>query len=373
MLNSTVRNELVGATVAAWMRYCGTPIQRLKGVKWGFDAAECDRQAIAKYGEDGADWYEICENEVCANLGTEEARSMSAPRTLEAGFSTGIVQQSVEDSFNGRMLQSYAASPDTMSDLCRKNEVNNFLEQERSRVQMVTSMKRRSRGEAAQHADLSMTDPERFRLVEFAQQDRIDQMGMINSPMVMAEHASAGGESARNHEQDSIVAALMRNPVMGDGENLFSVAHANFNDSAALSYTTLDAERAKMRLIRENGNATGIEPEVLLVSAALEGPALRILRDMHVPGQKNIELRVESRIDTGLVDPLTGETISGDPTMWFLFSKNHPAIEISYREPQPEVRTWTKNEGGWVFGWSIRWALIATPVDFRSVRRHKAP
>jgi hypothetical protein len=80
------------------------------------------------------------------------------------------------------------------------------------------------------------------------------------------------GRAARNLESDLVWDQITSNPIMGDGNALFSAAHLNIDSAGAvIDVDSLGAARASMRQqVSLDGERLNIAPKFLIVGSALE-------------------------------------------------------------------------------------------------------
>ena len=150
------------------------------------------------------------------------------------------------------------------------------------------------------------------------------------------------GAAAARKVPDIVYGILTGNPAMTDGKNLFSSEHKNLSSAAALSSTSLIADRAAMRKQTGlNGAIIDVQPRFLLVPTALEGTSEILLRSMalpdadmsgavHNPNQGKLMPIAEPRLDN---TSATAFYLIGDPSqvdtieVAFLDGNEQPTIE----------------------------------------------
>jgi hypothetical protein len=80
----------------------------------------------------------------------------------------------------------------------------------------------------------------------------------------------------------------------------------------------------------------------------------------------------DSRLDNGVVDPVTGTSYSGDANDWFLAAAGAHTIEVAYLVGTgrvPQVRSFTLDKGQWGMGWDIKHDVGAKALDFKGLYR----
>lgn len=127
---------------------------------------------------------------------------------------------------------------------------------------------------------------------------------------------------------------LLGNPVMSDGNQLFSVAHGNTNTGVALSSTSIKAAISLMRKQTDMaGRPINVEPRYLIVGPDNEWVAKEITSAAYTPNtQNNIAPKEITNLQV-IVEPL----ITG--TQWFLAASKDqlPCIELDSLASEPAI------------------------------------
>lgn len=161
---------------------------------------------------------------------------------------------------------------------------------------------------------------------------------------------------------------LINNPTMADGVALFHANHGN-NSDKELSAESLSSAKAAMRTqTDDNGNPLNIQPRYLVVPAALEDTARRLVSDEFIlngtiatynPNRGLAEVIVDPRLDGDATNPLA----------WYLVS-DQAFIEVAYLNG---VQTpYLESREGWnVDGreYKVRIDAGAAPLDYRTAFR----
>jgi hypothetical protein len=181
-------------------------------------------------------------------------------------------------------------------------------------------------------------------------------------PVMISEEAAA-------LEGDLVYAALIGNPLMGDGVTLFHANHKNLAGSAgAISDVTLGAGRAAMRKqTGANGRVLNLAPEILIVGPDKEAEALKYTSSNFVAA-KSVDINPAYNTSLNVV---VDNRVSGN--QWYLAST--PArvdtVEYSYLEGENGLFT-TRREGFEVDGVEIkaRHVFAAKAIDHRGVYKN---
>ena len=155
---------------------------------------------------------------------------------------------------------------------------------------------------------------------------------------------------------------------MSDNVSLLDVSRGNVATDA-LSNASLSDGIAWMRKQTENGISLNIKATHLVVAPTLEEDARAVLRERDVQGLPDVKLRIEPRLENGVTDPVTGTTVSGSSTQWFLIAGDQPNIEIGTAQRQPQIRRFVADRGTWGFVFDVRWLVGAQAVDYRGIYR----
>jgi hypothetical protein len=165
--------------------------------------------------------------------------------------------------------------------------------------------------------------------------------------------------------------AIEANPVMADGENLFSTAHGN-TTTGTLSVASIGSARAKMsRQQASDGSPLDIAGRVLLTPPELAITAEQLVASTYLAsGQDD----APSSMPVGGKGKL-GTTYSpflSSTTQWYLATDPQamPAGEVTFlaRQPEPEVKTRIRFASG---GMEIRCSHVvaAAPLNHRAIIR----
>ena len=162
------------------------------------------------------------------------------------------------------------------------------------------------------------------------------------------------GIAAREFENGLLVSTLTSNPTMGDGLALFVAGHNNLDGVAALSVTSLNAGRVRMRKqTSANGMPVSAAPKFLIVPPEMETLAEQLIASLAAAAVADVN-PFASKL-TLLVEPrLT------NATQWYLAAD--PAqidtIEYAYLEGAPGAQVETSA------GFDVDAVMIKVRLDF---------
>lgn len=215
-----------------------------------------------------------------------------------------------------------------------------------------------------------------YRVLTYGRIIGITRQVIVNDDLRALDRATAGfaGSSARL-ENRTVYAQITGNPVMPDGNALFSAPHGNVAGAgAAPSQTTLGQGRARMRKQKGlQGEELNIAPAFLIVPTDLEQVAYQFTSNQFVPetaGNVN-EFRQGGRT---ALEPIVEPVLDANSlTRWYLAANNSQVdtVEYAYLEgaegPQLSSRL-----GFTVDGVEIKATLdfAAAAIDWRGLDRN---
>jgi hypothetical protein len=181
---------------------------------------------------------------------------------------------------------------------------------------------------------------ERYRLTKYGRKFGITREAMINDDtQALSDIPQLFGRKARAKESDLVWEQITSNPLMGDGNALFSIPHGNLAvTDGAIDIASLGVGRAALR------NQTGLDGEKLNIAAKflIVPPGLETLADQFVTAV--------TAAASAAVNPFAGKlTVVTDPRLtdlyaWYLAASPDQIawLEYAYLEgeegPQTESR-----------------------------------
>jgi HK97 family phage prohead protease len=280
---------------------------------------------------------------------------------------------------NRTLRAAYDAAPQTFRPFVRVTTVSDFKEVSRVQISEAPALlevgehgefQRGSLGEAA----------EKFRLATFGRIIGITRQAIVNDDLAAFDRIPrAFGIQAAQLESDLVWAQILSNPVMGDGQALFSTAHNNLLSPLVIGQTSVAEARKKMGLQVgiDGSTALNLTPEFMLVPKALEVNALQFITTITpakasdaVPREiRNLTVISEPRLDLGI--PRLG--IAGAPGAYYFAAAAATVdlIELAYLEGQQGVYTETRM-GFDIDGMEIKARLdvAAKVIDWRGFSKN---
>jgi hypothetical protein len=328
----------------------------------GMDLMDMARRSIAAAGgnADGLSRREIA----------MAALNMDADARRNAGMhSTSDFPNILGSTVNRSLRAAYEQAPRTFTGWARQSTNKDF--REKSLLQLSGMSQFSKINEGGEYKMATFGDSvEKYSLSKYGAIIAITWEALINDdmsafnrlPMMIAEEAAA-------LEGDLVYAALLGNPVMGDGVALFHSTHANLAGTAgAINDVTLGAGRAAMRKqTGANKRVLNLAPEILIVGPDQEAAALKFTSANFVAA-KSVD--INPAFNTSL-SVIVDNRVTG--LQWYLAAS--PArvdtVEYAYLEGENGLFT-TRREGFEVDGLEIkaRHVFAAKAIDHRGLYRN---
>jgi hypothetical protein len=245
--------------------------------------------------------------------------------------------------FNKQLLVAYKIAPSGLKLLARAATVNDFRQKHVYRNSpMGTLLPVNEHGEF-KRVDKSDVKPESYAIASFAGVFGITRQALVNDDLGIFNDIGAQlSIQAAEFENAQLASLLVSNPIMSDGNALFSAAHGNLaGTGGAIADTTLTAARLALRMMtNQNGQPISVEPKYLLAPATQETVAQKGLAAIYPPQtndanvfQDFARLVVDARLDH------LGQTLP-----WYLFGDvaQVPVLEFSYLTGYEGPRVYTR-------------------------------
>lgn len=189
---------------------------------------------------------------------------------------------------NKTLRAGYESQPQTFEPFVRSVSVNDFKEISRTQLSDAPSLEKVNEAGEYKHGQMS-DSAEKYRVETYGKIVGVTRQTLVNDDLdAFSRLPSLFGASAKDLETELIYKELASNPVMADGNQLFSAAHGNIavgGDVGAIGVATVAAGRLAMRLQKGlTDKLIRVRPEYLLTPAALETAAEQFLGPI-VPSQ----------------------------------------------------------------------------------------
>jgi ATP-dependent protease ClpP protease subunit len=321
--------------------------------------------------------YDLAEMTLAqAGAGT---RGMDKMSLVQAAFSPRAAITHTSSDFtrilanvaNKAMLKGYEEAGETFQQWTAAGSLPDFKPQSRVDLNLFPSLAKVEEGAEYTYGTIGDRG-ESIQLATFGRLFSVTRQAIINDDMsAMVRVPQRMGRAAIRTIGNLVYAVLTQNPLMADGENLFSAAHNN-DGGDILSIDGLDAGRVAMALQQDpDGIASGglnIRPSFLLVPVALEGEARILLNSQYVPGETFVPNKV-----AGMAQIISDARLDAHSSSeWYLAASPslYDTIEVAYlngvQSPVLEQR-----EGWGVDGVEFKVRLDAgvKALDFRGLYR----
>lgn len=296
--------------------------------------------------------------------------------TYRAGNTTSDFPIVLENVLNKTALSAYGITPDTWRGWCSVGSLTDFRPHNRYRPGSFGVFDVIPEGAEYKNATIpdsekqSITGATKGRMVSISRQMIInDDMGAFN------DVATRLGRAAALTIEVEAYAALIANPLMGDGLALFHATHGNIGaGGAALTVATVDADRVLMGSQQDpaKNEYLDMRPAVLVVPLGLGGQA-RVINssqydvDKVANGRQQEPNKVVGLYRTVIDTPrLTGTTrySFADPGLY-------PVMEVAFlngvQQPYLEMMQTWRIDGA---EWKCRLDYGVAPRDWRGVVRN---
>jgi hypothetical protein len=263
--------------------------------------------------------------------------------------------------FNKTLLVAYKIAPSGLKLLARASTVADFRNKHVYRNSPMGPLLPVNQHGEFKRVDKSDVTPERYAIAAYAGVFGITRQTLVNDDMgAFNDIAQQLSIQAAEFENQQLANLIVSNPVMSDGNALFSAAHGNLAAAGgAIGDTTLTAARLALRMMtNQNGQPISVEPKYLLSPATQETTAQKGLAAIY-PTQTNyvnvfedfVRLVVDARLDH------LGQTLP-----WYLFADvaTVPVLEFSYLTGYEGPRVYTRvgfAGGSDIDGTEVLWQL----------------
>jgi ATP-dependent Clp endopeptidase proteolytic subunit ClpP len=313
---------------------------------------------------------------VQAGAGT---RGMDKMSLVQAAFSPRAAITHTSSDFtrilanvaNKAMLKGYEEAGETFQQWTSTGSLPDFKPQSRVDLNLFPSLAKVEEGAEYTYGTIGDRG-ESIQLATFGRLFSVTRQAIINDDMsAMVRVPQRMGRAAIRTIGNLVYAVLTQNPLMGDGEFLFSAAHNN-DGGDALSIDGIDTGRVAMALQQDpDGHASGglnIRPSFLLVPVALEGEARILINSQYVPGETFVPNKV-----AGLATIISDARLdSHSSTEWYLAASQslYDTIEVAYLNGV-QTPVLEQKEGWGVDGVEFKVRLDAgvKALDFRGLYR----
>lgn len=347
-------------------------------------AAKVDAKRFGDIALDGGEFRGLSLTELareCLERRGFKTRGMSRMEMVGAAFtnrSGGMAGTSdfailFENVLGKTLLGAYATQADTWSRFCKADTVPDFRASNRYRTGSIGVLD--SLNAHGEFESKAIPDGEKTAITVSTKGNIIalSRQAIINDDMsALADMAQKFGRAARNSIEADVYALLNANsglgPTQTDGQPFFHANRKNVATGAALSASSLDADRVKMAQQRDVGSNEYLDlrPAVLLVQTA-NGSEAKVLNDAQFDPadskfQKPNRVRgmVRDNVDSPRLTDADRRYIFADPG-------NAPAIVVAFLEGYGQAPRLETKDGWRVDGteWKVVLDYKAQMFDWR--------
>lgn len=216
----------------------------------------------------------------CAAIEGKDSSPSFDNNTIAAAFSSVSLPGILSNVANKKLLQAFGAQPIVATKLCSAGDLADFKLSERFRLTDVGDLEPVAADGELKNGSIS-EDKAVNQLDSYGKIFTLTRKMIYNDDLgaFLAIPKGMGHRAARKIDQ-LFHQRLTSNPTMLDGNALFSSAHANYQvgTDSALSADALETAIAAFRRAKDSdGQLINVTPKYLVVPAALEALALRLV------------------------------------------------------------------------------------------------
>jgi hypothetical protein len=237
----------------------------------------------------------------------------------------------LQELFNKQLLADFVIAPSGLKLLARRATVNDFRAKHVYRDSPIGGLQPVNQHGEFKRVTKSDVKPESYSVGTFAAVFGISRQALVNDDLGIFSDISADlSIQAREFENAQLAQLLVSNPVMSDGNALFSAAHGNLAAAGtAIDDPGLTAARLALRLsVNQNNQPIAVEPVYLLTSATNETAGQKAIAAIYPPTTDDANV-----FTNGLklvIDPRLDHLSQTKP--WYVFGDPGlvPVLEYSY-------------------------------------------
>lgn len=272
--------------------------------------------------------------------GIDGAHRMSDEDLLKRALSPDTTFQSIiSNAANKTLSQAYQEAPTTFQYWTGKGSNSDFKAAEHYRISEAGELQLNPQNGVIPY-DSAMKDEKVTKAVlTYAERWGFTREAFINDDLTVLSRVPAAYVIAAKRGVNKLVYKMLAsNPIIFDGENLFSAPHNNLGTAGAIGTTTMSEGRRMMRTQKGiRGESTlNIAPKFLLVPAALETDAARFRASESDPSQTNSGVANVFRNNYDIV--VDAELDQYSESSWYMAADANIAdtIEVTYLRGQEE-------------------------------------
>lgn len=259
------------------------------------------------------------------------------------GFRHGALTTSdfaiaLQQAGNAVIMDTYESADDTWQQLVKETSANDF--RPTPLVGLTGAAEFQIVAENGEYTYGSFQDiGDSFKLWTAGKIYSLSRQLIINDQLgLFADISEKLGTGAALHESNAVWANFIGNPVLSDGNALFSTAHGNLGTGAAINTTSLGVGRAAMRKQKDRDGTTiiNVVPKFLVVGPDKETEAEAALTAVAATVGGNVNLfagKLQLVVEPRITD-----------SRWMLLAdpRRAPVVQVAYLKGQRGVYTETR-------------------------------
>jgi hypothetical protein len=248
--------------------------------------------------------------------------------------------------FNKQLLPAFLIAPSGLKLLARRASVNDFRARHVYRDSPMGTLQKVNEHGEFKRTTKADAKAESYAITTYAAVFGISRQALVNDDMgVFSDISAQLTVQAAEFENAALAALLISNPVMSDGNALFSTQHGNLAATpAAIDTQPLSDARLALRLSKnQNGQPIEVKPAYLLAPATQETVGQKALAGVYPPQIADVnpfdgylQLVIDPRLDAAGGQNVKSWYVFGDPALV-------PVMEYAYLSgaegPQVETRS----------------------------------
>ena len=258
----------------------------------------------------------------------------------------------LENIANNQLLRGFNEVVEAFPQYTHQGELSDFKPSARSGLGPFQSLEKIGEGGEYQYGTVGDRG-EPIQLVTFGKLFGLSRQLIINDDLgALMDAPRKVGQAARRTIGIEVVRHLTSNPVMRDGEQLFSAAHNNLLSGAAITTASVDAMRAKMatQKLADDGDIIPVQLARLVTPSALGGRARSVANSEFEVGATNTNSRAVNYVRGSfeVVEEPRLDAVSAAAWYGFADPAQFDCIEVAYldgvSEPYVEQKEgWTRD------------------------------
>ncbi|MCD8139458.1 MAG: HK97 family phage prohead protease [Planctomycetaceae bacterium] len=295
----------------------------------------------------------------------EIAETALGARRVRGMHVTNDFPHLLSDTINKVLRDAYKLAQPTYQPFCNRASFTDFKERHLVQISDVGKFVEIPEGGEYKYTSFGEAK-EKYGIVKYGNRLYLSWESIINDDLSAFHRLPTSiAIEAAQHCADIVYGVLLKNPVMGDGYNLFCAEHGNLGTAADIDLAGMDAAFTAMgEQENSNGRVLNLTPEFLIIGHSKRTKALQYLNDTVVPTKADDVTPAQMR---GL-SPIVEGRVKG--SQWFLACNPGYIDTIEYAYLEGKEGLFTEERWGFeVDGLEIKARLVfgAAPIDWRGL------